>query len=45
MSVPTPQRREAADILARTGGILAQRVPLPRPAVRRLGLLMLVPAA
>jgi superfamily II DNA or RNA helicase len=45
MSVPTPQRREAADILARAGAITAQRVPLPGPTVRRLGLLMLVPAA
>jgi hypothetical protein len=39
-SVPTPQRRDAADALAR---LRTKPQPFPHPATRRLGLLMLVP--
>ncbi len=42
-SAPVKQRREAADILERLPGIGADS--LAKPAVRTLGLLMLVPAA
>ncbi|PPQ37202.1 helicase-related protein [Rhodopila globiformis] len=45
ISVPALQRREAADILARVTAVTARRAALPKPVVRRLGLLMLVPAA
>jgi hypothetical protein len=39
-SIPTPQRRDAADALAR---LRTKPQPFPPPATRRLGLLMLVP--
>ncbi|MFL5288196.1 MAG: hypothetical protein ACJ8AW_46370, partial [Rhodopila sp.] len=42
-SVAALRRREAAEILARIGSITANRLPLPEPNVRTLGMLMLVP--
>ncbi len=41
--VPGPQRREAADVLARFRSVTQQRPPLPAPSLRMLGMLMLVP--
>ncbi|HEY4174655.1 MAG TPA: helicase-related protein, partial [Rhodopila sp.] len=42
-SMPSPKRREAAEVLARFRGVTASQCPLPPPSVRSLGLLMLVP--
>jgi superfamily II DNA or RNA helicase len=42
-SMPSPKRREAAEVLARFRGVSATQCPLPPPSVRPLGLLMLVP--
>jgi hypothetical protein len=39
-SMPVPQRRDAADALVR---VKMERMPFPRPVVRTLGMLMLVP--
>jgi superfamily II DNA or RNA helicase len=42
-AVPAARRRDAAEVLARFGSIVADRPKLPAPTVRPLGLLMLVP--
>jgi hypothetical protein len=41
--VSMPQRREAANVLARFHSLTANRSPLPPPSVRMLGMLMLIP--